>query len=88
MKEKENKTYHGYKIGQTVYVKPSDWSVLKGKVTGFQCVDKHLPIVECNHPYKKGEKFSNAYDLDRISKTKTVKVIEWKLVTVKYTYKK
>jgi hypothetical protein len=81
-------SYHGYKIGQIVYVKPNDSGVLKGKVTGFQRVDNHLPIVECDHPYKKGEKFSNAFDLDRISKTKTVSVIEWKLVTVKHTYKK
>jgi len=88
MKEGENKTYHGYKIGQIVYVKPSDSSVLKGKVTGFQCVGEHLPIIECNHPYKKGEKFSNAFNLDRISKTKTVTIAEWKLVNVKYTYGK
>lgn len=87
MKEAEDKTYHGYKIGQTVYVKPTDWSVLKGKITGFQCVDNHLPIVECDHPFKKGEKFKNAYDLNRISKTKTVTVAEWRLINVKYKYK-
>ena len=87
MAEKKE-TYHGYKIGQTVYVKPNDCSsVLKGKVVGFQRVDRHLPIVECDHPYIKGEKFSNAFDLERISKTKTIKVAEWKLVTVKYTHK-
>lgn len=87
MKEAEKQTYHGYKIGQIVYVKPNDWGVLKGKVKGFQAIGEHLPIVECNHPYKKGEKFSNAFDLNRISKTKTVSVIEWKMVTVKYKYK-
>ena len=85
---KKIQSYHGYKIGDIVYVKPNDSGVLKGKVISFQKVDNHLPIVECKHLYKKGEKFSNAFDLDRISKTTTVKGIEWKLVETKHKYKK
>lgn len=84
---KKEESYHGYKIGDIVYVKPNDSGVLKGKVKSFQIVENHLPIVECKHPYKKGEMFSNAFDLDRISKTKTISTIEWKLVTVKHMYK-
>lgn len=87
MQQIKEKSYHGYKIGDVVYVKPDDAGVLKGIVKGFQVVDNHLPIVECPHPYKKGEKFSNAFDLNRISKTKTIKVIEWQMVEVKHTYK-
>lgn len=79
---------HGYSIGDTVYVKPSDWSVLKGKVKGFQSTDRKLPIIECAHPYKKGEVFLRAFDLELISKNKTITVYEWKLVPVKHIYKK
>lgn len=50
-------------------------------------VDNHLPIVECNHPYKKGEMFKNAFDLNSVSKTQTIKKYEWKLIEVKYKYK-
>jgi hypothetical protein len=82
------KSYHGYKIGDTVYVKPHDSGVLKGVVKDFQSVGNNLPIVTCHHPYKKGEYFSNAFDLDRISKTKTVTTYEWKLVPVKRTFGK
>lgn len=84
MKEKE--TRHGYTVGEKVYIKPSDWGVLKGIVTGFQKVGDKLPIIESNHPYKKGEKFSNTYDLDRISKTPTIKRFEWGIVEKTYTY--
>lgn len=80
-------TRHGYTVGETVYVKPDDWGVLKGKIKGFQKVGKYLPIVECKHPYKKGEMFSNAFDLDSISKTPTIKKHEWKIVPVTYKYK-
>ena len=80
-------TRHGYKVGQVAYVVPNDYNeVLKGIVTGFQKVGDFLPIIECNHPFNKGEKFKNAYSLNRISKTKTVTVVEWKLVNVKYKY--
>ncbi len=82
------KSLHGYEIGQTVYVKPSDADVLKGVVVGFQEVGDHLPVVECDHPYKKGEKFSIAYSLDRISKTTTVTTFEWRLVPVEHEYKR
>ncbi|WP_396180281.1 hypothetical protein [Flavobacterium sp.] len=79
---------HGYTIGEEVYVKPTDWGVLKCKVVGFQVVGDKLPIVECKHPYKKGEKWKNAVDLDRISKTPVVKVLEWDIVEKTYEYKK
>ena len=81
-------SYHGFKVGDVVYVKPNDSGVLKGVVKGFQVIDEHLPIVECNHPYKKGEKFKNAFDLNCISRTSTVTKYELKLVSVKYKYKK
>lgn len=80
-------TKHGYTVGETIYVKPNDSGVLKGKVKGFQAIGENLPIVECKHPYKKGEMFSNAFDLDSISKTPTIIKKEWKLVDVKHTYK-
>jgi hypothetical protein len=80
-------TQHGYTIGDTVYVKPDGSDVLKGTVVGFQFVDNKLPIIECNHPYKNGEKFKSAFYLDRISKTKTVTVTEWELVTKTYKFK-
>jgi len=83
----KEESYHGYNIGDIVYVKPDDWKVLKGRVKGFQMVDNHLPIVECKHPYKKGEMFSRAFDLERISKKKTITIYEWKIVPTKYTYK-
>lgn len=80
-------SHRSYKIGDTVYVKPDDWDVLKGKVKGFQKIGQHLPIVECKHPYKKGEMFSNAFDLACISKTPTITRHEWKLVPIKHIYK-
>lgn len=77
-----------YKIGDTVYVKPNDWNeILKGKIVGFQKVGKLLPIIECNHPYKKNETFSNAFDLEMVSKTPVIKICEWKLVETIYKYK-
>jgi len=81
-------TQHGYTIGEEVYVKPTDSGVLRGIIKGFQKVDKELPIVESKHPYKKGEKFSNAYDLERISKTPTIKIFEWTMVEKTYNYEK
>lgn len=83
---KNTESYHGYKIGDNVYVKPTDCNVLKGKVIGFQGVALHFPIVECQHPFKEGKKITMPCSPDRISKSKTVKVLEWKLVTVNYTY--
>jgi len=89
MENKEKlESFHGYTVGETVYVKPSDWNVLKCVITGFQIVDNRLPIVECDHPYKKGEKFKNAINLDRISRTPIIKLYEWGLVEKTYTYEK
>lgn len=79
---------HDYKIGDKVYVKPNDSKVLKGVVIGFQKVGKMLPIVECENPFKKGEKFRNAFDLEYMSKTPTIKVVEWRLVEVEHKYEK
>ena len=84
---KEVETLHGYTVGEEVYVKPSDCGVLKAVIKGFQKVGERLPIIECDHPYKKGEKFSNAMDLVRISKTPVVKIYEWSMVEKTYTYK-
>lgn len=78
-----NDSYHGYEIGDIVYVKPRDYKVLKGTVIGFQKIGNHLPIVESEI---KGEKFSNAYDLSHISKTETVTIHEWRLVPIEYKY--
>jgi len=83
---KEAETLHGYTVGEEVYVKPLDYEILKAVIKGFQKVGKRLPIIECDHPYKKGEKFSNAMDLERISKTPVVKIYEWSMVEKTYTY--
>lgn len=75
-----------YKVGDIVYVKPNDSKVLKGVIVSFQAVGDKLPIVECDHPYKKGEKFQSAFGLERISKSKIIKIVEWGLVERKYKY--
>ena len=62
---------HGYKIGDTVWIKPVDAGDLKGKIKGFQMVDDYLPIVEFEYC---GKKISNAFTLQRISPYKKGKV--------------
>ena len=79
-------SYHGYLIGESVYVKPNDTKVLKGTVVDFQKIDKKLPIIEFENPYKKGEIIRNAFDLNRISKTPILIIPEWRLVEIKYEY--
>ena len=79
-------SYHGYSIGETVYIKPNDAKVLKGIVVDFQRIGNNLPIVEFKHPYKKDETVRNAFDLGRISKTPILISPEWKLVNIKYEY--
>jgi hypothetical protein len=77
---------NGYTIGDVVYIKPVDSNVLKGVVVDFQVGENKSPIVECKHPYKKNEKIKIVVSLDRISKTETIVIAEWKLVNTKYTY--
>lgn len=79
-------SYHGYSTGETVYIKPNDAKVLKGTVVDFQRIGNNLPIVEFNHPYKKGEVTRNAFDLIKISKTPILIIPEWRLVDIKYEY--
>lgn len=79
-------SYHGYSIGDTVYVKPADSNLLKGIVIDFQRLGNNLPIVEFNHPYKQGEICKNAFELTRISKKPTLIIPEWRFVNIEYKY--
>lgn len=60
-----------YEIGDKVWVKPIDFSDLKGVVIGHQKVKPYNPIVECKI---NGKPINNAFDLDRINPRKDGKV--------------
>ena len=60
-----------YKIGDKVWIKPMDHSDLKGVVTGFQEVEPYDPIID---GIAYGNKFSNAFSLNRINHRKDGKV--------------
>lgn len=76
-----------YKINDVVYVKPNDYNkLLKGKVIDFTKVGTIKPIIEAEHPYKKGETFKNAFDFESISDKPILKKLEWSIVEKIYNY--
>lgn len=89
IEEKKITSNYGYKIMQTVYLKPGDHNnVVKGVIVGFEEYGNRLPIVEGKYLLgKKMQKFKISCDPKIMSKTPTVTLTEWKLVNVKYKYK-
>jgi len=53
-----------YKIGDKVWVKPTDSGDLEGIIIGFQKVEPYNPIIEVEYL---GRKVTNAFCLNRIN---------------------
>jgi hypothetical protein len=82
-----SETKKDYKINDVVYVKANDCNkLLKGKVIGFTKVGEIKPIIEAEHPYKKGETFQNAFDFESISDKPILKKLEWSIIEKIYKY--
>jgi hypothetical protein len=68
-----------FKVGDTVWVNPTDAKVSKGKVVSFQKVEPYNPVVEGVTP--DGTSFKNAFHPDRINKYHEGKKFkEWRYV--------